>query len=425
MFGIFWAGVAACAVAQDAAEDARGALEAAQAHLEAGEHEKALAQFRIAFREDPGNTDVNFGLGMAAAALGDYETSCMAFDRVLIMNPEMTRVKLELGRSYFQLRLYPVAEQYFVDALEDGVPPNVRANVEGFLRDIRRTRKAHFITGTLTLSASKDSNARVSPAGDVELGDFPISVPVVKDELFSTSLVLNHTYRPRAGQRWNWSTTLVNYNAVYDKETDLDVDYLNLLVGPGLLVGSGIVDLHGVAVYMDKDYLGYLRALGAEVGARFPLNQSVWLALSARGEDRKYYQTPDNTGFNSVCNAGANLTFGRNTLAASAGYEVNTAHDDAEAYDRVIWSLRCDRDLPMGMAVYCGYKHEYTKYDRAGDFSASRRADDVAELSLGLRKRIFGRWSAEFSHKHTNSWSNVGLYDYDRDVTSVSVSYRF
>ena len=63
-------------------------------------------QYDAAFQEifkDPGNLDKSFQYAELAVKLGNFEAAISALDRMLLINPNLPRVRLELGVLYFRL----------------------------------------------------------------------------------------------------------------------------------------------------------------------------------------------------------------------------------------------------------------------------------------------------------------------------------
>ena len=177
----------ACLAADDAA--ALG-----QAAFERGDYDRALAHFQRAFRQTPGSINLSFSLGLAAMGAGDYETAAAAFDRVLAIDPNLDRAKVELARAYFHMGLYTVSDALFREIADSPeTPETVRQNVQHYLDCIGELRRTHRLSGLVTLSTVRDSNARVSPSGPVAIPGLPrLTVPVERDWFLAQSLVLDH-----------------------------------------------------------------------------------------------------------------------------------------------------------------------------------------------------------------------------------------
>ena len=90
----------------------------AQAPTPTPEQEK---QYDAAFQEmlrKPADLDVLFKFATIASQTGDLEGSISALERMLLINPALPRVRLELGVLYYRLGSYEVAHTYLDAALK-------------------------------------------------------------------------------------------------------------------------------------------------------------------------------------------------------------------------------------------------------------------------------------------------------------------
>jgi Tfp pilus assembly protein PilF len=433
---VCWGLLALCALwipaaaAADTAATENGQRDAAfaeaQQAYDEGRYNDALAALKHAFRQDPANLDINFLMGMAAIRTGDYETAATAFDRALAMRPDLDRVKLELARSYYHLRLYSVAERLFREVLaEDDVPEGVKSSVRTVLDRIAAENRRHKLTGALVLSISRDSNARVSPDGGIDLPGLPtLAVPVERDWFFSQSLILEHTFRPDT-QSMSWFTSLLNYNAFYFDVDDLDVNYYRAATGPRWRDGHWSAGLDAVAGYMHRDYDRYLRTLGGEIWGACRVAPSAALRLNVLLEDRRYYSEPDRNAFFGQIGLRPAITTGPWSLDLLAAYEFNNADGDWEAYDRLLAGMQLSRRLPLRIVAFVGYDYEYTLYDEPDPLTGVRRKDDLHQVYAGLRKTFGAHVAVELVHRYEKSLSNSDLYDYDRNLSTLSLTVAF
>ena len=106
----FLGSLATASMAQDAD---RSALEAQKDQL----FQQMLA--------NPANLDVVFAYADVSAKLGDNEAAVSALEQMLLFNPNLPRVDLELGALYFRMGSFDVAPDYFQKAAEP--PPAARS----------------------------------------------------------------------------------------------------------------------------------------------------------------------------------------------------------------------------------------------------------------------------------------------------------
>lgn len=402
------------------------ALASGKASLAAGRYAEAMGYLQTAFREDPGNVDVSMLLGQAAFEAGNYETAAAAYDRVLVMRPADDRARLELARTYCQLRLYNVAQDLFRDVAErPDTPEGVRRTIEEYLGEIRAARRQHSFNGALTLTVARDDNARVSPRDTISLPDLPpLSVPVERDWFSSQSLVLEHHWAPR-GEDLSWATELLGYDALYLDQDDLDVQYLRLDTGPRWRLGRTLLGLGLNGAYMEKDDCRYLGTWGARAFATVATSRTTAVRLEFSGEDRTYWREEDASGPSATILLQPTWKLGRHAFSAETGAEFHDADAGDQTYDRGFAGLGYQLALPWRLSFLASYRYENWLFDEPEPLANSRRRDSVHGIGIGLRRLLGTHAALELRHKFETSHSSNELYDYDRNVTSLSFIYAF
>ena len=67
---------------------------------------------------------------MSSAKLGDNEAAVSALERMLLFNPNLPRVELELGALYFRMGSFEMARSYFDKALAANPPAEVKSRID-------------------------------------------------------------------------------------------------------------------------------------------------------------------------------------------------------------------------------------------------------------------------------------------------------
>ncbi len=78
-------------------------------------------QFEAAFQrmyEEPSNVDLTLEYARLAIAIKDYEAAIPPLERLLMFNPNLTKLKLKLGEMYYNLKSYDMAKIYFAEVVE-------------------------------------------------------------------------------------------------------------------------------------------------------------------------------------------------------------------------------------------------------------------------------------------------------------------
>ena len=92
-------------------------------------------------RDDAEDEKGAFALGMAHYTSGKYSEAQVEFERVLDINPENHRARLELARSLMRSRKYSAAKTEFEKVLATNPPATVRQNIERYVARIEREAK--------------------------------------------------------------------------------------------------------------------------------------------------------------------------------------------------------------------------------------------------------------------------------------------
>ncbi|HEX2726352.1 MAG TPA: tetratricopeptide repeat protein, partial [Beijerinckiaceae bacterium] len=139
---------------------------------------------------DPANHELTFEYVRVAKAAGDYEAAIGALERLLFYNPDLSRVKYEVGALYYRLGSFEMAARYFRDALASpSLDPVTRARVDAYLPQAEKELSPSRWSGFFQTGLRYQSNASFTPTGEVlRLGG--------QDFLLGPSA--------RRGPDWNW-----------------------------------------------------------------------------------------------------------------------------------------------------------------------------------------------------------------------------
>ena len=153
--------------------------------------------------KDPANVDVSFRYAEVATKMGDYEAAIGALERIIFYNPNLPRVRLELGLLYFRLGSYEMSRSYFESAIAGAdTPAEVRNRVAGFLVEIERRTQTTQLSFYGQIGLRHQTNANAGP-----------NTPNVKALGYDAVLSRLYTKRPD----WN-AFALGSFRYIYDFE---------------------------------------------------------------------------------------------------------------------------------------------------------------------------------------------------------------
>jgi len=128
--------------------------------------------------EDPTNLDFLFKYANLSILLGDLEAAISVFEQMLIYEPDLPRIRLELGVLYFRLNAYPSAKLYLNSVKKYDAPEEVLKKVDSFLDSIVEAERDFVHQHVLSMGLTRSSNANSGIDDDIiEIAGFSLEVP--------------------------------------------------------------------------------------------------------------------------------------------------------------------------------------------------------------------------------------------------------
>lgn len=395
-----------------------------------------------------GNPEYDYLLGVAALDSNRHDEAIIAFERVLAVNPNHAGAQMDLGRAYFALGSYDLAEAAF-RRLKDSNPPGPALQaINQYLEaiQVRRRESQPGWTGFTELQVGWDSNLTGVPGdfGAASQQSFNIAVDptgnsIKRDAAFFEAQAYLEYSRPLT-RGWSVFAGGGARGRAYNQESDF-----NILAGDvrgGAALNSGPSQWRASAGFQHYRQEGaapgvpkptndrntanavldwrYMLDTRTQIGAavqvssvRFPDNKiddfdqlflSVsWLkSLQGRGTPLFYV-----TGF--VTDDRAKNTFDDGVTDKSK----NLA--GLRAYAQ--YSLSPKLQLFSGL----GFVFRRDKDDFARSTTVEQGKDKFAEVSLGLIWQFQERCAVRTQWAYTRNESNINIFDFNRNEVSTAV----
>ena len=147
----------------------------------------------------PDDLDAGFQYAQLETELGDYEAAIGALERMLYYNPNLPRVKLQLGVLYFHLRSYEMARNYFDAVLNaPDTPADVRTEVQTYVAAVDKAVAINqfSIYGQFGLAYQTNANAGPNSPNVLALGQNALLSPEFQ--------------KLRTGTRSDWSPCMIS-----------------------------------------------------------------------------------------------------------------------------------------------------------------------------------------------------------------------
>lgn len=232
----------ACAAALIAMPPAAGAQTPPAAAIPADDPE--LDRLFERMLRDPANLDIMFQYAQRAVEIGNYDAAVGTLSRMLLFNPDLPRVRLELGAIYFQMGSYEAARTYLTQAMAaKDMPPEIRERASSLLAEIDRRTARSIFAGSLTGGARWQQNANSGPGGAQvrALGqDATLSNEFLRRSdwnVFGLAQV-QHTYNPMTIGGDVLESTAVLYGTRQNRLKTLNVGLVEVTTGPRFALGD-------------------------------------------------------------------------------------------------------------------------------------------------------------------------------------------
>ena len=228
------------------------------------EKRKAYDQAFKAMMADPGNLDKTFAFAGLAIDVGDFDGAISALERMLLIDPNLPRVKLELG---------VVAQNYLNDALASpNVPPEVTEKAERFLAEIDKRLSRNRFSGSLYAGMRYQSNANAGPA-TTNVRVFGVDA-TLSDQFTSKSdfngfaaAQVKHEFDFQNQRGDTMESTVLLYGTRQIEQTQVNLGYAELTAGPRFRfptdgIGTVSVRPYGLVDFVALDDVRYYWAPG-------------------------------------------------------------------------------------------------------------------------------------------------------------------
>jgi hypothetical protein len=185
----------------------------------------------------PGNLDVAFAYARVSAQLGDNEAAATALERMLLFNPNLPRIDVELGALYFRMGSFDLARDYFTKALAANAPPDVKARASRYLAEIAAQESPSHFEGYVFFGAQYQTDANVAPGSPLihsPVGDVLLSSQFVKrpdTNIFGSGAFL-YSYDLGTQSHDAVEVTGIGFMNHYFRTQRLDLDFAEVTAGP-------------------------------------------------------------------------------------------------------------------------------------------------------------------------------------------------
>lgn len=408
-----------------------------------GDHKTAYKLFGDLYALKSDDPQVNFYLGRCAMELGAYDEAIAAFERVLIIEPNHDRGRLELARAYFEQKAYGPAEAEFDEVLSNrNTPKDVKENILRYKKAIDKTKQKHYFSGFGSFGIGYDTNINNGiGTKDYTIPSFGLSLTGERpkeDYYHAQTVGINHIYDMKDTKEGvYWQNNLILYAQTYRHYIDYNARYIAISSGPAYKADTYDVSLGITAEKLIFNGLDYTYGIGIAPKLAFKAPDSLILEGGFSLKEKYYYY--DNWARNSIY---TDFSIGARKLIASTGSVFSTSvtfsKETEKMKDQLDSLSRTDVDnssksisisayhpLTRGLNLTAGASIKKTDYTDTDTAFLSNEKDILLSCNLGVLKSVGTDSFVSLSTTYTNNKSNFENKVYQKRGFSLSYIKNF
>ncbi len=436
-----------------------GLLQQATALIRGGKPADAYNLLEPKEAEYSGEIAFDYLLGMAALDSGKPDRATIAFERVLAVNPNFAGARLDLARAYFAMGSDDLAKKEFETVLNTQNPPEpVVAVIKKHLDAIeeRQQAKIQQVTAYLETSVGHDNNITAA-TGDNTAGVAGILgmtradlVSMFNYEPTGSSLHYSGMYTAVAGgldfnrlvSEENGVSIFAGVDAkqrVYNKVAAMNNLNMDLRAGIALASGDDSYRISGTfGQYRQSGFTAgtnsFRDTAGLSAEWKHSFGERDQMTWSLGYSEPRYLKTPaQNTRQSSLSGSWLHIFEGKMTplIFANANHSIDKPANGGSNMGRTNTGVlahfqftpleKTDFFLSGGTTV----RHDSTPGARSPGLADFYARDETQSLSFGVTARPWEKWTIKGSVALTNNRSNLSLYQYRRNDSSVSLRRDF
>ena len=401
--------------------------------------EKQQVVFEQLF-EDPTNLSLLFEYANLSILVGDLEAAIGVFDQMLVYDPELPRIRLELGVLYYRLGAYALAKTYLESVGKFDPPLEVQAHVDDLLKSIEAANEIYAWQQNLSLGWKHTTNGNSGINADfIEIGDFLLEVdPESKREgsrssLYNYSLSvdqdLNHPRGDNIQYFFSYGADRLKAFSQFDVQSNVFSARRNFNLDENYFSFFNLEDpvftpnINLLRVVLNREEVLRSGRISLDYSGQLDNGSSMLFS---------YYRDEKNFKSGGQKNGRVNgISFGQSYVwpgsQALYGYKVilenYRANADYEFYENYGVEFSYSQPLKENWQFSSKYSYQDKSHDKEYPLFGSRH-DQAETLRFNLMRPIGACWSLNFGWVFTGTRSTINIYKRSANNLSAQVNYQ-
>lgn len=421
----------------------------ADALIKSGKADEAYSLLEPFEFQRSGEVRFDYLLGVAALDSGKPDKATLAFERVLLVDPDFAGARMDMARAYYQLGDLQRAGLEFETVLQQNPSAAARATIRKYLDAIagqesgKQTRIKGYVEGTVGHDSNVNNSTDLAQISIPSLGN-------VVATLNPTNVKASDNYFGVAAggevvhsldNNWGMYAGADLHQRVYNAQTSFNS--LDLGARAGVMFGAQS-DRVRAGLLAEENTLGNTRNLGAGgLDAEWTHVLSPGNQLNLFGQYVQYRFAQDvmqTNDFNQQA-VGAGwlhvLADGKSMLSGALYYGaeqdvssvITPATPDGGRIDGAMHfdGLRVggQTDAFEKMTLFANAGVQLGDYSRVNPYFLSQRTDRLYQFTLGSNWQLYKYWTLRPQLDYVRNNSNIVIYGYTRADVSLTLRRDF
>jgi tetratricopeptide (TPR) repeat protein len=391
---------------------------------------------------DPDNIVLNYRYANMQVRKGELKGASATLERILMLNPNLTNVRLLYAVVLYRLDNLSESEREFKTLESQGPPADVRAESDKYLKLISRQKKSTQVSGRLSLGFEYDDNRTAVPSsGQMLLGGTPLILTTGRRDDTNEIYVANVEARRDLGSQAGHEL-FANFS--YYRADQTLTKILNLAAYSfqgGGVYKTPFFELTPSAVFdhVELAQTTFLRDYGVDLRLDHKVSRETDVYLQFHDVNQSYSPTSvvpdanDRSGIQADSTlGGTRLIAPTNRLGASVDYTVKHAAQHYDSFQRYGITVDDMQLFGRGTFALASLTYDDDQYSIPESLiSQNNRRDQTERLDVtyGAPLSILRASLADLLWTISYEWyqdrSSITNYSYTNNKISTLLTYKW
>jgi tetratricopeptide (TPR) repeat protein len=406
-------------------------VEVVDVSTQLGKLDTAKEWIAVAERENISPAKTAFLKGVILKKEGKTKEAAEAFAKAKSIDPKMSQASdIQIALSHVSDRRLNDAKKSFEAAIVNDPQSDLAEFARQYLDAVeQRIRNEKPFRFTLGIYGQYDDNMVLKP------NDQTAAVGITNESSAVLNTLFRVNYAPILKGQWLFNAQDAIGSSLHDKNSHTHDSLINSLsITPGYNFGDYALYFstsYNRALVRNPDYEGYSGSLSTGPLFRMAIKENQLVEIFTGYTNDKYFRDPlapeedrDSNGYRSYISW---LWLIKKDYFLNLKFQADRRDTDGRNWDNSSFGFSVNYAMPIYGNFKLQLSGQYTDqdFDNQHTFAHVAREDTMYVFSGG----VTWNWKKDFAivtqYKRVRTDSNIGIYDYTRNIGTLGIEYRF